>query len=191
MIQSKYILWCLVSIKLRKFHIVLSIILINTEISYYESIIVMIYNVKELRIWCLAPHLTLFQLHRGAQIYWWRKLEYPEKLPTCRMSLTNLITKCCIEYTSPWAGIERTRLVVICTDCFMLQVVVNPATIWSRPPRPLPGFIYIWLRINAFWVMNIWFGNNHLTFKMQQKFWLKLEKEPIFQLNNIIWFCFM
>jgi hypothetical protein len=26
---------------------------------------------------------------------------YPEKLPTCRMSLTNFITLCCIEYTSP------------------------------------------------------------------------------------------
>ena len=44
---------------------------------------------------------------------------------------------------------------------------------------------------NAFWVMNIWFGNNHLTFKMQQKLWLKLEKIPIFQVNNIIWFCFI
>jgi hypothetical protein len=39
------------------------------------------------------------------------------KLPTCRKSLTNFITLCCIEYTSPWTGFELTTLVVIGTDC--------------------------------------------------------------------------
>ena len=39
------------------------------------------------------------------------------KPPICRKSLTNFITKCCIEYTSPWAGFEFTTLVVIGTDC--------------------------------------------------------------------------
>ena len=34
------------------------------------------------------------------------------KRPICRKSLTNFITKCCIEYTSPWAGFELTNLVV-------------------------------------------------------------------------------
>jgi hypothetical protein len=35
---------------------------------------------------------------------------------TCRKSLTNFITQCCIEYTSPWEGFEVTTLVVINAD---------------------------------------------------------------------------
>ena len=50
---------------------------------------------------------TLFQLYRSTR----------RKPPTCRESLTNFITTCCIEYTSPWAWFEITTLVVIGTDC--------------------------------------------------------------------------
>ena len=39
------------------------------------------------------------------------------KQPNCRKSLTNFITYCCIEYTSPWTQFELTTLVVIGTDC--------------------------------------------------------------------------
>ena len=39
------------------------------------------------------------------------------KPSTCCKSLTNFITKCCIEYTSPWTGFKLTTLIVIGTDC--------------------------------------------------------------------------
>ena len=55
-------------------------------------------------LWCLMSLSTIFQLYRGGS----------RRKP---LTLTNFITKCCIEYTSPWAGFKLTTLVVICTDC--------------------------------------------------------------------------
>jgi hypothetical protein len=61
-------------------------------------------------------------LNNISVISWWSVLlmeetGLPEKNPPCRKSLTNFITYCCIEYTSPRLAFEPTTLVVKVTDC--------------------------------------------------------------------------
>ena len=47
---------------------------------FYE-VLIMDLTVSSGGLWCLTPLSTTFQLHvyRGAQFYWWRKQENPEK----------------------------------------------------------------------------------------------------------------
>ena len=61
-------------------------------------------NNWELGLWCLTPFSTLFQLYRGGQFYWWKKIT--DKL--CHIYRYRV--------HPAWDGFELTTLVVIGTD---------------------------------------------------------------------------
>jgi hypothetical protein len=90
----------------------LSIIELYLCSPYY---IYMPYNRFWFGLWCLMPLSTIFQfvvsfIGRGNR-------STQRKPLTCHKSLTNFITYCCIEYTSPWTGLKLTTLVLIGIDC--------------------------------------------------------------------------
>ena len=88
--------------------------------------------------WCLLPLSIIFQLYRGSQFYWWRKLKDPEKI-TDLLQVTDKLYHIML-YTSHWSRFELTTYVVTGTDCIgncksnyqMITNMVAPSWIYIR-----------------------------------------------------------
>ena len=81
------------------------------------SIILHLSLVGLLVLWCLSHFQHYFSYIMAVSFIGGGNQSIRRKLPNCHKSLTNFITWCCIEYTSPSTGFKLTALVVIGIDC--------------------------------------------------------------------------
>ena len=91
---------------------------------------------------CVMPLSTIFMIYRGSQLYWWRKPEYPEKNYRHSASHWHILSHNVVSSTLQHE--RSSNLQLHWWYALISQVVVNLATIRSRPQRPLPHSVWNW-----------------------------------------------
>jgi hypothetical protein len=104
--------------KRRRYHIITNIFLARTLISSQQhsvyflkwSTLYDIYSCNGLRfgLWSLTPLLTICELYRGCQFYWWRKLKYPETTTDLPQVTDKLYHIMLYRVQITWTGFELT-----------------------------------------------------------------------------------
>jgi hypothetical protein len=79
------------------------------------------------------PLLTLFQLYRGGQFYWWRKLVSPEKITDLSRVIDKLYHIMLYQVHLAWVGFELTTLVVMGTDHWVPRITEIPKFYRNHP----------------------------------------------------------
>jgi hypothetical protein len=82
------------------------------------------------------PLSIIFQLYRGGQFHWWKKLEYPEKTIDLPQVTDKLYYIMLIRVCLAWPGFELTTLVVTGTDCIgSCKSNYHTITMMTIPPH--------------------------------------------------------